>query len=48
MNLVIISVADDQLFSGHLEITPVQGTAYDITMAAAKDDALGALLTSMP
>ncbi len=48
MNLVIISVVDDQLYSGHLEVTPVQGTTYDITMSATTDEALDALLTSMP
>jgi hypothetical protein len=48
MNLIVISVVDGQLYSGHLEITPVQGVTYDIQMETTTSDALDALIESMP
>lgn len=48
MNIIVISVVDGQLYSGHLEVTPVQGVDYDIQMAATTSDALDTLIESMP
>lgn len=46
MNLLIISVVDEQLYYGHMEFTPEEGKDYTIEMKTITKDALDTLIKS--
>lgn len=48
MNIVVISVVDGQLYSGHLEVTPEQDVDYEIQMSGTTSGELDELLENMP
>lgn len=48
MNLLVISVIDQQLYYGLLDLTPVDGTEYEIAMKKVTSAALDEIISSLP
>jgi hypothetical protein len=48
MNVLVISVIDDQLYYGVLDITPAASQTYNITMTATTSDDLNTIINALP